>query len=284
MLVPPRPAVAPAPEPQPQLQSLSEIVSKLLSPRSPSDHSAPPWQASLPEARHRAELRTTPTPTRTTTEPGVPASAIPVAARADAKHTPTTIPGGYGGLGSGLDPGTIVGITLGSVGGFMLLLWLIYWCINLGRVPVDADARSTVSMGTSSVLTQRLRRDSRHRSHRGHSHRRHHHHRSPRRETVEVRTGRGPFVVGEGAREVVVEETVRGVSRGPPAAPPPPRVVEDEDEVVVIEEDSRPRRHRSRRSGSRRRESGYRDVDPDRFAGGDAPVREVRRSGGSRRR
>ncbi|KAG6366490.1 hypothetical protein INS49_000667 [Diaporthe citri] len=66
------------------------------------------------------------------------------------------------------------------------------------------------------------------------------------------------------------------------AAPPPPRFVphdDTEDEVVVIEEHSPPpRRHKSkshrRRSSSARRESGFREVDPDRFAGGDAPLRD----------
>lgn len=61
---------------------------------------------------------------------------------------------------------------------------------------------------------------------------------------------------------------------------------DDEDEVVVIEENSPPRRNKKkRRSGGsvrRDREGGYRDVDPERFAGGDAPIREVRRDRRSR--
>ena len=49
------------------------------------------------------------------------------------------------------------------------------------------------------------------------------------------------------------------------------------DEVVVIEEHSpSPRRDRSRRR-SRRGSGTYRPVDPDQWAGGDAPPRRVRR-------
>ncbi|KAH8881003.1 hypothetical protein GQ53DRAFT_754703 [Thozetella sp. PMI_491] len=200
-------------------------------------------------------------------------AGTPVQAR-DVIVTTTAIPAGYGSLTSGPDPGTVVGITLGAVGGFVLLLWIVYWCINLG------NPDTTESIGTASVVTRKSR-----------SHR-HHRHRSRGRATVEVRqtttTRPVPVVVEEAmprAERIVVEERRREMSRGPP----PPRVVsaDDEDEVVVIEEHSPPRRHRSsqRRSSEYRRDPGvYRDVDPDRFAGGDAPYREVRRSSGSRRR
>ncbi|KAJ4300325.1 hypothetical protein N0V88_002998 [Collariella sp. IMI 366227] len=77
--------------------------------------------------------------------------------------------------------------------------------------------------------------------------------------------------------------------------PPPLRRVPssefgEEDEVVVIEEHSPPPRRRQSRVRSvervrstervrsvERRSSGYRDVDPERFAGGNAPFVEVRR-------
>lgn len=261
---------APAQAPQPQVHSLSDTVSEVILPRSLSDK---PALSSLPESQPRPRFRAAslaPLTHTTRTEQLGGADAISaatrVSARQDAEHTPSTIPGGYGGQGSGPDPGTVVGITVGAVGGFIVFLWILYWCINFGRTPVDYDATSTVSMGTASVL-QRRRRSS-HASH----HRHHHHHRSPRRETVEVRTSRRPYIVGEGGvREVLVEETTRGVSRGPPpVVPPAPRVVTDEDEVVVIEENSPPRRHRSHRSSSRRRDSSYRDP-------------RVRRSSGSRR-
>lgn len=194
--------------------------------------------------------------------------------------TTSTIPGAYPGINDGPDAGEVVGITLGAVGGFLLLLWLVYTCLSIGN---RQDTLS--SYGTASVVTRKSRR--RHSKH---------HHRSPsrRRETVEVRTSRtGPPVVDPPPERIVMEETVRRTSGpvpGPPppmAAPPPPRFVpqhdDSEDEVVVIEEHSPPpRRHKSkshrRRSSSARRESGFREVDPDRFAGGDAPLRDVRRS------
>lgn len=57
-------------------------------------------------------------------------------------------------------------------------------------------------------------------------------------------------------------------------APPPPVAVEREDDIVeVIEEHSPPRRVRS----SRDRNSGYRPVDPDSYAGGGRPIRKVSR-------
>lgn len=192
--------------------------------------------------------------------------------------TTSTIPGAYPGLNDGPDAGEVVGITLGAVGGFLLLLWLVYTCLSIG------NRQDTISSyGTASVVTRKSRR--RHSKH---------HHRSPsrRRETVEVRTSRTNPVVDPPPERIVMEETMRRTSGpvpGPPppmAAPPPPRFVphdDTEDEVVVIEEHSPPpRRHKSkshrRRSSSARRESGFREVDPDRFAGGDAPLRDVRRS------
>lgn len=181
-----------------------------------------------------------------------------------------TVPGDYPNLNTGPDAGTVVGIVLGSVGGFLLLLWLVYTCLQIG-----GRGDTVSSYGTASVVTRKSRR----------RHSRHHHHSPARRETVEVRTSR--VVPPPQAERVVVEETVRRQSAPPPpvvpVGPPPPRIVtDDEDEVVVIEEHSPPRRHKTkshrRRSSSARRESGFREVDPDRFAGGDASFREVRRS------
>ncbi|KAF3767594.1 hypothetical protein M406DRAFT_69728 [Cryphonectria parasitica EP155] len=197
-----------------------------------------------------------------------PSSSLLVHARQETD----TVPGNYPGLNSGPDPGTVVGIVLGSVAGFLLLLWLIYTCFQMG-----GRGDTVSSYGTASVVTRKSRRrQSRH------------HHRSPRRETVEIRTSR----MAPQPERVVVEEQIRRTSsQAPPpmapppmAAPPAPRIVTDDedDEVVVIEEHSPPRRHKSRshrrHSSSTRRESGFREVEPDRFAGGDASFRDVRRS------
>lgn len=225
---------------------------------------------------------------RTIDDPSL--DAIPSRVRLHARQQTTdTVPGHYPDLNSGPDPGTVVGIVLGAVGGFLLLLWLVYTCLQIGG---RGDTVSSYGGGTESVVTRK--------SHRRHQsrHSRHHnsnHHRSPaRRETVEVRTSR----VVPPAERIVVEEHVRRTSSqhaAPPPAPmpgpPPPRMMtprvvttdDEEDEVVVIEEHSPPRRHKSRSrrrrsSSAARRESGFREVDPDRFAGGDASFRDVRRS------
>ncbi|KAK0715761.1 hypothetical protein B0H67DRAFT_249920 [Lasiosphaeris hirsuta] len=186
-----------------------------------------------------------------------------------ATQTPA-IPAFYGSL-DGPSPGTIVGITLGSVAGFILVLWLIYMCINLGN-PGIAESSSVGSVVRSS------------KHHHRHSHRRSRHGGSGSA-TAEVRrtttTHPATIIVEDRVRpmaeRVVVEESRRrrsSVSRGPG-----PRVVDatdDDDEVVVIEEHSPPRRQRSRIRSAERRSSGYREVDPDQFAGGEAEIREVR--------
>ncbi|KAH8912519.1 hypothetical protein BR93DRAFT_933508 [Coniochaeta sp. PMI_546] len=245
-------------------------------------HSSAPLQPSPPTSPSLslrfASAPDSLSPTRTTLSTLLFRGGTRVVPRqAAAAHTTSTIPATYG-TPNGPDAGTVVGITLGSVAGFILLLWLIYTCLNVGNPDAFTDAESTVmSVGTASVGTRRVRKHNHHR-----------HHRSPRRETVEIRTsGPGrPVIVeergGSRVREVVVEDTTRtrtrSVSRG--GARPPPRVVDEEDEIVVLEEHSPPRRHKSRRrSSAERRSGGYRVVQED-----DVVVREVRRGSGSRRR
>ncbi len=201
---------------------------------------------------------------------------LPLAGRQAVVVATSTVPSTYGALNAGPDPGTVVGITLGAVGGFLIFVYLIYMCMSFGG---PADGAS--SIGTASVVTRKSRRASRN----------HHHHHRPRRETVEVRRatstsrGGGAILVDEvitpsrdRVERIVVEESRRrSTSRPPPPIvphPPPGPILSDDDEVVVIEEHSPPRRHRSKRRSA----SGYRDIDPDRFAGGDSHLRDVRRS------
>ncbi|KAK4193727.1 hypothetical protein QBC35DRAFT_4363 [Podospora australis] len=197
----------------------------------------------------------------------------------------STIPSFYGGLErNGLEPGAVAGIVLGSVAGFCLLLYLLYACINMGNSSDFTESASVVTRSTAHAHAKR-HSHSRRRSRGG-------------EEVVEVRrttstTQRGPMIVEQvgGGERIVVEEQRR--SRGPPPmrrGPVPMRsdvtsdVTTDDDEVVVIEEHSRsPPRRRSRIRSVERRSSGYREVDPDRFAGGDASVIEVRRSSSHRR-
>ncbi|KAK8051980.1 hypothetical protein PG993_003365 [Apiospora rasikravindrae] len=201
----------------------------------------------------------------------------------------TTVPQGYGNSPSGPEPGVVVGIVLGSIAGFLLVLWLVYTCVNLGNsrntnVVVETEG----SMVSGSVVTRKSRK---------HRRSRHHESRSRsvgperRRETVEIRESR---VVPE--ERIIVEEARRSRAGPPPprmpppgpARPPPPPMSDEDDEVVVIEENTPPRRRESRRHrrrSSERRSSGYRDVDPYRYAGGDEPMRSIsRRRSDSRRR
>ncbi|KAK7958319.1 hypothetical protein PG988_013167 [Apiospora saccharicola] len=199
----------------------------------------------------------------------------------------STVPQGYGSSPSGPEPGVVVGIVLGSIAGFLLVLWLVYTCVNLsnGRSTNITVVETEGSMVSSSVMTRKSRKQRRSRHHSGS--------RSiGRRETVEIREQRVvPERVVPTERIIVEERRSRG---GPPAPrmsgppPPPPPMSDEDDEVVVIEENTPPRRRESkrhRRRSSERRSSGYRDVDPYRYAGGDAPMRSMsrRRSDSSRR-
>jgi hypothetical protein len=74
--------------------------------------------------------------------------------------TGSIIPASYGSINSGPDPGTVVGIVLGSIGGLLLLLWLFYTCINFGTFGGAAYREETVRS-----------RSSRRKSHHSSSHR-----------------------------------------------------------------------------------------------------------------
>ncbi|KAH6664748.1 hypothetical protein F5X68DRAFT_56445 [Plectosphaerella plurivora] len=171
------------------------------------------------------------------------------------------VPTEYGALNPNLSSIAIAGIVLGSVGGFLLLLWFFYGCCAGIGPPVGYR---TSNFGTSRVTVDRSYRS---RSSRSRHHRpRRHSSGRPRvyaTETTRVRettTGGGPVIVE--AEPVPMQERPRGASR----APPPPRMVdeesdsedESEDEVVVIEERTPPRRdRRSSRYDERRRSRDY---------------------------
>lgn len=210
------------------------------------------------------------------------------------------IPATYGQLDSSPGPGTVAGIVLGSVAGFVLLLVLVYSVANFGYTAGPA------AVITSRVDTEAVAADEH----------RHHRRRKSRRpqatEMFEVRTHeRIDLDVPNGAAAArpltpVILEPARQSRRQSTrrSSRPPVRVVvedssseddDDDDEVVVIEEHTPPRARRGARDGQRhgsggggddsgrRRSNGYRDVDPGRFAGGDAPIRQVRRSESRRR-
>jgi hypothetical protein len=165
------------------------------------------------------------------------------------------IPTTYEGLDVGPQPGTVVGIVLGSVAGFLLLLWLIYTCANLD----DGVFFSGFSgWGRQTVVEEEIiRRRSRSRSaSRSRS-------RTSRTETAEVLSvHRSP---SRRTRETIIVEE-RRTSR----PPPPP-----EDDIVEVIEEHSPVRRPSRRES--KRTSGFRTVDPAEIGGGDRPMRKVSR-------
>lgn len=121
-----------------------------------------------------------------------------------------------------LSGGAIAGIVIGSIVGFLLLAWLVYCCLNLGK-----PSRWGYTFGAKDDPPPR-KRSREYRYHqetmrsrsggpyggRHHHHHHHHHSRSPRR-SVEVRQ------VSTVRPASGYYETRRGASRGrSPAAPP----------------------------------------------------------------
>ncbi len=156
------------------------------------------------------------------------------------------IPTTYAGLDDGPTPGAVAGIVIGAVGGFLLILWLLYTCFNRGG-----------GLGGTEVVEEEIiRRRSR----------------SPRRsrshsETIEVTKSRSP---PRRERERIVIEETRRVSR-----PPEPELEDPIDDIVeVIEEHSVSTPPQSRRPS--KRNSGFRTVDPAEFGGGGRSMRKVR--------
>ncbi len=181
-----------------------------------------------------------------------------------------------------------MGITLGAVGGFLLLMALLYACVNYdGRFSGRRSGFFFTGAGTGSVLE--VETTTAGSSFLGSSRagsRRHRHHQRRRRsgghETVEMRMGTGghsrrdrnrdsrrarpiivdpPSVSGPGVERVtVVEEEGERVRHGARV-----ESVDDDDEIVVEEEVETEtdfdRRRRSRRR-SRRHAAGD-DIDDD---------------------
>ncbi|KAL8940576.1 MAG: hypothetical protein Q9211_002203 [Gyalolechia sp. 1 TL-2023] len=174
------------------------------------------------------------------------------------QNPPTLIPQTYSGLNKGPTPGTVVGIVLGSVAGFLLILWIIYTCVT-------ANASRSANVYEEETVVQRRSRSPRSsRRSPPRSHSRHAPSRSrSRSEVIEVSRHRSPQRRETRRETVILEERSR---------PPPPPVEREDDIVEVIEEHSPPRRS----SGSRR-VSGYRNIDPESYGGGSRPMRKVGR-------
>lgn len=137
---------------------------------------------------------------------------------------------------SGPQPGTVVGIVLGSVAGFLLVVWLLYSLTQGSRV-----GATTAMAGEEEIVVRRSRRNS-------------HGNRSRRGSHAQMReVSRSPRQ-SSGRSQIIVEER-----RGPP---PPTRTrsviveerrrVPNDDVVEVIEEHDEYRERRGSRRGGYR--------------------------------
>lgn len=159
--------------------------------------------------------------------------------------TVLAIPTTYAGLNSGPAPGAVVGIVLGSIAGFILILYIILSAFRLSGY-----------WGRETIVEEEIIRRSHRRSPR----------RSRSRSIVVAEVSRPPR---ERVREeIIVEEHVE--RRRPESVV----VEEEEDEIVEVFEEASPERRPPRKPSTR---SGFRTVDPAEFGGGGRPVRKVPR-------
>jgi len=156
------------------------------------------------------------------------------------------IPTTYAGLNAGPAPGAVVGIVLGTIAGFILILYIFFSGLRLSGY----WTRETI-IEENEVHRHRSSRRSRSRP-MSEVH-------SPRREREVVREER--------EETVIVEEEF---------SPEPASVVveEEEDDIVEVIEEHSPERSPKRRPSGR---SGFRTVDPAEFGGGSRPMRKVSR-------
>ncbi|SPN99644.1 uncharacterized protein DNG_02496 [Cephalotrichum gorgonifer] len=144
----------------------------------------------------------------------------------------------YGALDSSPNPAVVAGIVLGSIAGYLIVIWLIYTCLNIGPA---VDSSASTYLGGESVLTLSTRRA-----------------KSVRvRERVEVRTrqrssqggGRsrgGPVIVDAPSSEVSESTVFMSERRGGGMGRGGVRTVttvsdesDSDDEIVVVEEEPR---------------------------------------------
>lgn len=156
-----------------------------------------------------------------------PSRSAPLQKRVVVQQTPGIIPTYYNYDGAAA--GTVVGIVLGSVAGFLLIVWLFYSLAN-----INAAGGGHIS-GEEEIVVRRRRNSHSGRSRRSTRTEVREYSRSPRRrEQIIVEERRAPAR----PRSVVVEERIR---------------VPGDDVVEVIEEHDE---FRSRRGGSRRSGGG----------------------------
>ncbi|KAF4469002.1 hypothetical protein FALBO_4099 [Fusarium albosuccineum] len=202
------------------------------------------------------------------------------------------VPSTYGALDDSPHPGVVAGIVLGSVAGFLLLLYLVYALLHRGPVVIPVDTSTTTGGPMSSVtgdssthvsrsvISFRSRKDKRPRKPRSNTSKRTRSRATTVRSRERSRRRVSPVIVDPPPGNRVVVE--------PPA---PPRVVpgsavsalSSDNEIIVEEENSPspPRRSYTQRYSQERyrRETAYRDDGPDGYGvrGDYSPRRDSRR-------
>jgi hypothetical protein len=162
------------------------------------------------------------------------------------RYTTISIPSTYGRLTTSPAAGTVVGIVLGSVAGFVLLMYVLFIAVNPGGVARGAPTSSSMSMSMEDeeVVSVRSRRRP-----------------SRRRSEVEVLEERDTFRDSYRRRpssrhdRVVVEESLATSTTG------------DENLIEVFEEGSSVPSDVSPRPPRRSRRGGVRHVDPLAYGG-----------------
>jgi hypothetical protein len=165
-------------------------------------------------------------------------SKQPIAKRQQMIVQPGIIPTYYNL--SGPQPGTVAGIVLGSVAGFLLIVWLIYTLTQGGGF--GGAGRTTTMAGQEEVVVRRPRRNS-HGAAGGRS-------RVSRRQQEVREISRSPRRSG-GRSQIIVEER-RGPTRARSIVVEERHRVPGDDVVEVIEEEDYRERRGSRRVGGYR--------------------------------
>lgn len=269
----------------------SELLSSsrhTLRPRDPTDPSADLGSTAhrihqrLPESRPDAYLPLSPAEAanrKPVLKPLQPLHDLPQQALSRRALRTNVIPLSYNTAGP--NPGTTVGIVLGSIAGFLVLFGLI-WFATTGRRSgmIEGDDITDIHVSRRSHSPSRSRRTRRTRTARSEM--------TERSEPEPVRSPPRP----RRSERIIVEETRRTERSQPPPAPASVSspAVERERESIYEREETRERRvegddvvevieEHSELSSEppKRKKSGFRTVDPNAYGGGNYPQREVDR-------
>lgn len=201
------------------------------------------------------------------------------------------VPSTYGNLDNSPHPGVVAGIVLGSVAGFLLLLWLVYVILHRGPVVMVEESgapMSSVTGGDSStfasrsVITFRSKRGRKSKRPRSNGSRR-----TTRSKATTVRSRErsrrrvSPVIVDPPAPDRIIVDPPSMTPSPLSSAPPHPRFAQESavtsmssDNEIIVEEEhspSPPRRYSQRYSQERYRRESYRD---DGYGPRDYPPRD----------